>query len=124
MRTARRWPAVLLAGLLGGAGVTHLVLPGPYDALIPGFLPGSARTWVIGSGVVELAVGLAVAVPASRRRGAQAAALLFVAVLPGNVTMAVDWSDRSVAEQLIAYGRIPLQVPLILWALRVARSAE
>jgi hypothetical protein len=37
--------------------------------------------------------------------------------------MAVDWSDRSVTEQAIAYGRLPLQIPLVLWALKVRRDA-
>ena len=49
------------------------------------------------------------------------AAALFVGVFPGNIKMAVDWSDRSLVEQLIAYGRLPLQIPLILWAMRVAK---
>lgn len=120
----RPWPAWLLAGLLGSAGVTHLSVPKPYDGLIPSFLPGAPRAWTYGSGVLELVLGAAVAYPPTRRRSARAAALLFVAVFPGNVKMAIDWSDRSVAEQAIAYGRLPLQVPLVLWALAVARAAD
>ena len=52
---------------------------------------------------------------------ARAAAALFVAVFPANVQMALDWSDRSPVEQAVAYARLPLQIPLIWWALRVAR---
>ena len=123
MHIDARWSARLLAGLLAGAGVTHFAVPAPYDGLIPSFLPFSPRAWTYGSGVLEFALGAAVAYPPTRRRGAQAAALLFVAVFPGNVKMAVDWSDRSLAEQAIAYARLPLQVPLVLWALSVARAA-
>jgi hypothetical protein len=35
--------------------------------------------------------------------------------------MAVDWADRSLVDQALAYGRLPLQIPLVLWALRVAK---
>jgi uncharacterized membrane protein len=45
-------------------------------------------------------------------------------VFPANVKMAIDWSDRSVAEQAVAYGRLPLQIPLVLWALKVRRDAR
>lgn len=108
----------LLAGLLVGAGVTHFVRPELYDALVPPLLPGSSRAWVYGSGVVEGAVGLAVALPRTRRRGALAAAALFVAVFPGNVYMAFEPGD---VPRWAAIARLPLQVPLVLWALAVAR---
>jgi uncharacterized membrane protein len=116
-----RRSALLLAGVLTTSGALHFVLPGPFDGLIPGWLPGSARAWTYGSGVLELSTAALLAAPATRQRGGLVAAALFVGVLPGNVKMAVDWSDRSVVEQLIAYGRLPLQIPLILWGIRVAR---
>jgi uncharacterized membrane protein len=116
-----RRSGALLAGVLTTMGVLHLAVPKPFDQLIPDWLPGSARVWTYGSGVVELAVGAMVATPSTRHRGGLVAAALFVGVFPGNVQMAVDWSDRSVVEQLIAYGRLPLQIPLILWALRVSK---
>lgn len=116
-----RRSAAVLSGALATMGVLHMVAPQPFDQLIPDWLPGSARTWTYGSGVLELAVSGLIAAPATRRRGGLVAAALFVGVFPGNVQMAVDWSDRSVVEQLLAYGRLPLQVPLVLWALRVAK---
>lgn len=108
----------LLAGLLVGAGATHFVRPDFYDALVPPLLPGSTRAWVYGSGVVEMAVGAAVALPGTRRRGAYAAAALFVAVFPGNVYMAIEPGDTP---RWVALARLPLQVPLVLWAVQVAR---
>jgi uncharacterized membrane protein len=116
-----RRSAAVLSGALATMGVLHIVAPEPFDQLIPDWLPGSARVWTYGSGVVELGVAALVGTPSTRRRGALVAAALFVGVFPGNVQMAVDWSDRSLVEQLIAYGRLPLQVPLIVWALRVAK---
>jgi len=120
--TTRRGEAVALAGLLAAAGVTHLLRPGVYDPIVPGALPGPARFWTYASGVAELAVAAAVAHPTTRRAGGRAAAALFVAVLPANVKMAVDWRHRRPTKRAIAYGRVPLQAPLIWWALRVARA--
>lgn len=87
-------------------------------------LPGGPRAWTYLSGLAELACATAVANGRTRRAGAPAAAGLFVAVFPGNVKMAVDWRHRPLPQRTIAYGRLPLQVPLVLWALRVARSSE
>ena len=117
--------AAALAALLLAAGTTHLMVPRFYEPLIPSGL-GSPSAWVIGSGVAELVCGLAVAVPATRRAGALAAAALFVAVFPGNVVMALrsrPGARRLAEHRLVAWGRLPLQVPLVRWALAVAGSA-
>jgi uncharacterized membrane protein len=113
-----------LAALLGAAGVMHFRKPEFFDPLVPDQLPGGARAWTYASGVAELAVAAAVAVPATRRAGGLAAAGLFTAVFPGNLKMAYDWRGRSAAERAVAYGRLPLQVPLVLWALKVRRAAR
>jgi uncharacterized membrane protein len=119
-------PAVALAALLGGTGVLHFAAPKPFDALIPRQLPGSPRTWTLGSGAAELAVAAAVATPRTRRIGGLAAALLFVAVFPGNVKMAVDYhrAGKPLPLRLAALARLPLQAPLVTWALHVRRSAS
>lgn len=116
--------ATSLAALLAGVATLHFVVPEQFDVLVPEQLPGTPRFWTLASGVAEFAIAVAVAVPRTRRIGSIAAAGLFVAVFPGNVKMAIDWSDRSVVEQAIAYGRLPLQIPLILWALKVRRAAS
>lgn len=113
----------LLTGLLGGASALHFVVPHVYADIVPESLPGSQTAWVYASGVAELAVGAAVAAPMTRRFGGLAAAVLFVAVFPANIMMAIDWSDRSAVDQVIAYGRLPLQLPLIWWGWTVARDA-
>ena len=115
--------ARLLAGLLTAASITHFATPQFYDPMIPTALPGRARTWTYASGAVELAVAAAVAAPRTRRVGAGAAAGLFVAVFPANVKMAYDWRSRPTPLKAAAYARLPLQVPLVLWGLRVARRA-
>ncbi|MFC0547494.1 DoxX family protein [Kutzneria chonburiensis] len=116
-------PALALSALLAVAGVTHFAYPKPYDRIVPTALPGSARTWTYVSGVAELAVAAAVAAPRTRKLGGLAAAALFTAVFPANIKMALDARGRSRGEQLATVARLPLQVPLVIWALRVSRSA-
>lgn len=108
--------ARVLAGFLASAGVAHFVVPRFFDAIVPHALP-NPRFWTYASGVAELAVAAAVARPATRRLGATAAAALFVSVFPANVQAAVDASAG--VERALTWGRLPLQVPLVAWALRV-----
>ena len=119
---ARR--AYALAALLAAAGATHFARPRPYDAIVPRALPGTPRFWTYASGVAELAVAGAVALPSTRKWGGLAAAALFTAVFPANVKMARDWRDRPALPRAAAYARLPVQAPLIWWALRVAREAD
>ncbi|MCZ4120469.1 hypothetical protein [Streptomyces sp. H39-S7] len=114
--------ARLLVGLLAGGAAAHVLLPKAFDATIPRALPGTPRTWTYGSAVVELAVAGAVAVPATRRVGALLAAGLLTAVFPANVKMAYDWRHRPAPLRTAALVRLPVQVPLVLWALRVSRQ--
>jgi len=112
-----------LATVLATSGVLHFARPKPYDSVIPHSLPGSPRTWTYLSGAAELAVAAAVAHPRTRALGGLAAAGLFAAVFPANVKMAIDWRHARPALRAIAYARLPLQVPLIWWALRVANPS-
>lgn len=121
----RHGPALALAAVLGTAGVLHLRRPAIFTSLIPRAL-GDPRPWVLGSGVAELACAAALVPPATRRIGGLASAALLVGVFPGNITMAVrsrrgarHWSRHPV----VAWGRLPLQVPLVVWAVAVSRAA-
>lgn len=113
-----------LAFFLASAGVTHFAKPGFFAPMIPRALPGGRGAWVAGSGVAELVVAGAVALPQTRRVGGLAAAALFVAVFPANVYSAMRTLRRpesSTRDRVIQVARLPLQVPLVLWALRAAR---
>lgn len=115
---------LLLAGLLAGMGVAHFAAPRTFDAIVPRALPGSPRTWTYVSGAAELALAAGVALPRTRRTAAVATGALFVGVFPANVQMALDWRHRPAPLKAAAFGRLPLQVPLVLWARGVARSAR
>jgi len=109
-----------LAAVLATSGTLHFARPRPFDRIVPRSLPGRPRTWTYLSGVAELTVAAALVHPRSRRLGGLAAAGLFAAVFPANVKMAVDWRHAPPLRRAIAYGRLPLQVPLVLWGLRIA----
>ncbi|MFF4244632.1 hypothetical protein ACFYY2_09175 [Streptomyces sp. NPDC001822] len=112
-----------LAGVLAAAGVAHFAVPRPFDSIVPRALPGSPRVWTRVSGVVELTLAAGLAVPRTRSLSARATALFFVGVFPANVQMAYDWRDRPAPARALAFGRLPLQIPLYLWARAAGRSA-
>ncbi|AOD24576.1 hypothetical protein NXT08_21300 [Rhodococcus pyridinivorans] len=119
--------AIRLAGLLLGVGVLHFVRPEPFDGMVPRALPGDARTYTYASGVAEIAVAGALAVPRTRRLGGSLAAALFLAVFPANVQMAVTWlrsPKLSPAAKAVSLARLPLQVPLVTEALKVRRTSS
>jgi uncharacterized membrane protein len=114
-----------LALLLGGSGVLHLVRPQIYEPLVPRSL-GDARTWVVGSGIAEIACAAGLSVSQTRRPAALASAALLVVVFPGNIHQAqraVRSSRASAGYRAGTLARLPLQVPLVAWALRIAREA-
>ncbi|MGW0549653.1 DoxX family protein [Streptomyces altiplanensis] len=121
--TATDRSARLLVGLLAAAGAAHIVAPRQFDAIVPRALPGSPRAWTHASGVAELLLAAGIAVPRTRRAGAVAAACFFAGVFPANVKMAYDWRHKPAPLKVLAWGRLPLQVPLVLWAARTGRDA-
>ncbi len=122
-RTAGDRSALGLAGVLAFAGVAHFVVPKGFDAIVPRALPGSARFWTYVSGAAEIGVAVGVARPQTRRVSATLAAALFVVVFPANVQMAIDYASRPAPEFAVSLIRLPLQIPLIWWALRVRKRA-
>lgn len=110
-----------LSVLLTVTGVLHFVAPSGFESIVPRVL-GPPAFWVRASGAAELGCAALLAVPSTRRWGGWATAALFVAVFPANVTMALQSLDGR-GSVLVAFGRLPLQVPLVLWAVHVARRA-
>ena len=111
--------ALGFAALMGGSGVLHLVRPRTYDWLVPPEL-GPARPWVTGSGLAELATAALLAAPATRRAGGWAAVVLLAGFVPAHLhTFRVVHGPLPTA---VAAVRLPLQVPMLLAALRIARG--
>mgnify|MGYP007080175931 CR=1 FL=1 len=113
---------MFLSRLLAGAGVTHVAAPRVYDAVVPPWVPGPARFWTLSSGLAELVVAGLLAHPRTRRTGGWVAAALLVAVFPANLHMV--WQHRRRRGPLLAcLARLPLQVPLVVWSVRIGRGA-
>ncbi|GAB3999358.1 DoxX family protein [Nocardioides marmoraquaticus] len=122
-----RWAWVVVV-LFTASGVVHLVRPSAFAAQVPDFLPAQTAVVVV-SGVLELACAALMVVPRTRRVGGLAAAVLLVAIFPGNLWQTWEaWSDHRAGEASTAYllgtlVRLPLQVPLVWWTWRVWRPA-
>ena len=110
----------VLAGIFAVSGVIHLVRPETYEPLMPDLVPAH-REVILASGVAELACAAALLHPRTRRLAGWASAALLLGVYPANLKMAADASrTRSTGFKAAAYGRLPLQLPLIRTAWKAA----
>jgi len=108
----------LLASLFIGAGILHFIKPETYLRIMPPALP-APRLLVLLSGVAEVAGGLGLLLPATRRWAAWGLLALLLAVFPANVYM-LQIHDQLHLPAWLAWARLPLQ-PLLLWIIwRVA----
>lgn len=118
----RRAPLATIGGL-AGIGALHFIKPGPFNAMVPRILPGKPRLYTYASGAAEIGIAGLLAAPKTRRVGALSAIGLYVALFPANVQLAWDWRKKSLAHRVIAYGRLPLQLPLIRTAWRIYKNS-
>ncbi len=111
---------LLLGAALLVAGTAHLTWGRiAFQAQVPRWLPLPADLVVVGSGMVELALGGAlIALPRYRAAVGWSVAAFFVAIFPGNIAQYVEGidafglnSDRARAIRLL------FQPVLVAWAL-------
>ena len=98
-------------------------MPGPFDRIIPHWVPGRARTWTYVSGACELGSAALLAGERTRRIGGWAAAATIAGVYPANVQMAIDNPPRTPLG-VGSWLRLPLQLPMIAWALKQTRAGR
>ena len=99
--------------LVAGAG--HFLLARVYAGIMPDYLPAH-RELVLISGAAEMAGGLGVLLPQTRRVAAWGLVGLLIAVMPANVWMAQHPERYPNISIWLLWARLPLQVPLIAWA--------
>jgi uncharacterized membrane protein len=109
------------------AGTAHFVVPRYYERIVPRIL-GHEWFWVWASGFAELGCAALLARRRTAGLGGWATAGLFVVVFPANVQMALDGGLPGAGfpanSETLAWLRLPLQIPLIMWAISVARAGQ
>ena len=108
-------------------GVTHFTAPAGYVAIVPKALPFPLALVYV-SGAAEIAGGLGLLWSRTRRWAGWGLILLYVAVFPANVNMAIDHLPlgERVLEPWMLWARLPLQVVLIAtaWWVGVAPARQ
>jgi uncharacterized membrane protein len=104
------------------AGVSHFVIPGMYKRIVPPGL-GDPTMLVRVSGVAEIAGGVGVLVPRTRRLAGVGLIALLAAVFPANVYMARNPAKFAKIPAWALYARLPLQPLAMWWAWRATKPA-
>ena len=119
---------IVLGGFMTFAGIAHLtVARAEFLAQVPAWMPVNHNLVVLGSGAVEIALGLALlTLPQYRRVVGVALAVFYVLIFPGNIAQYVEGVDAfgldTDGKRLI---RLFFQPPLILaalWAAGIPRA--
>ncbi len=111
----------LLGAFFIQAGINHFVMPRPYQQIVPPRLKRSAKLLVQVSGVAEVAGGVGVLLPWTRRLSGLALIALLAAVFPANLYMAREPQRFRRIPPWALYARLPLQPLMMLWAWRATR---
>ena len=110
--SARRALPGLVGALFTVAGALHFVRPEAYEAIMPPALP-APRALVFASGAAEIAGGLGLLHPRTRRLAGWWLVLTLVAVFPANVHMAVNAERFAQFPAWALWARLPLQLAVI-----------
>jgi len=116
LKVILRWVLTVFMVL---AGANHFISPEPYLGMMPAEIPERFHVLLVNlSGVAEIAGGLGLILPATRRLAAWGLIALYVAIFPANLNMAINHlplGTRHVDAWLL-WARLPLQVVLIAWS--------
>ncbi|MBD2435697.1 DoxX family protein [Nostoc sp. FACHB-110] len=110
---------VILAVSIIIVGITHFAVPDPYVKIMPPQLPYPLELVYL-SGFYEILGGIGLLVPPVSQAAAWGLVLLFIAVFPANINMAINhikieaipYSDSPWLQAI----RLPMQAVLIAWA--------
>ncbi len=130
LRRRLKGPLLLVMGpMYVVAGIFHFLVPGVYVQIVPPVFPAPSA-FVYLSGLAEIAVGIGLLIPRTRRYAAWATIALLVAVFPANVYMATSGvvvegiPGGGDPSALVRWGRLPLQAVLVLWAFWYTRPSD
>ena len=100
------------------AGYNHFRVPDYYLPMMPGYLPAHAEL-VLLSGIAEVACGVGLLIPQTRKLAAWGTIALLVAVFPANLHVAlhnVPLFGATEGAGALNWVRLPFQLLLIAWA--------
>lgn len=105
------------------AGAMHFIKPKLYRQIVPPYLP-APEALVYLSGVAEAAGGVALMVPASRRRARWLLVATLLAIFPANIHMAQhpEQYPRIPGGARSLKLRLPFQALFIAWVLAAGRQ--
>ena len=111
-----------LAAFMVGSGITHFAAPGYFHDLVPSWLPARSAVVVV-SGLADIAVGVLVAVPATRAVGGWATGALITAYLPAHLEPLRHrrTAQRASDRPLGVAARVVVNLGYVAWAVAVAR---
>ena len=112
---SRTWVLLLIFTI---SGLTHLINPSLFVALVPPVL-GPTTFWIYLSGIAELLCALGLFL--KQKWPPKLTALVLLIIWVGNWWYAIDVTRSSEANLTLILGawlRLPLQIPLIKWALK------
>ncbi len=109
----------LLGAFIIFGGVNHFLKPAMYAPFIPSFLPNDLSIWA--SGLLEIALGIAIFIPQYRQKAAFGIFLLMIAFLPLHI-----WDlfreTPAIGSHDMAIKRLPFQFVFIAWAWWLSRK--
>ncbi|HEX8425018.1 DoxX family protein [Hymenobacter sp.] len=123
MSLLRKSSLYLLALIFVGAGILHFVAPAPYLRIMPPYLPAPLLLVYL-SGAAEVAGGIGLLLPATRRLASWGLILLLVAVFPANVYMLQTHGLGPSVPLWVLWLRLPLQPLLMVWVYWSARVKQ
>jgi uncharacterized membrane protein len=106
------------------SGVTHFTEPGYHRGLVPSWLPARSALVAV-SGLADVAAGVLVAAPATRRTGARATAALITTYLPAHLEPLRHrhTAQRAFDRPVGVAARVVVNLGYVAWAAAVARRA-
>ena len=111
IRTAAR---LVLAAVFLGAGVLHLMVPGPFARITPAWIPQPALVVAL-TGIAELLGAAGLTIPRLRVAAGWALAAYAVCVYPANIQHAVNFMTSGAGLGWAYHGPRLLFQPVIVW---------
>lgn len=104
------------------AGINHFIMPRAYESIVPPSMQDDAARLVRVSGIAEIAGGVGVLLPRTRRLAGLGLIALLGAVFPANLHMARNPERFRRIPRWALYARLPLQPLMMRWAWRATRQ--